>query len=59
MGGYQRDDELVQALELAVQELRPPPELPQRDADGVAGDLAGPGPERGEPGYQGGRGCAG
>ena len=35
MGGYQRDDELVQALELAVQELRAPPQLPQRDADGV------------------------
>ena len=59
MGGYQRDDELVQALELAVQELRAPPELPQRDADGVAGDTAGPGPQRRQPGNQGGRGVPG
>ena len=46
-------------LELAVQEPRAPPQFPQRDADGVAGDVAGPGPQRGEPGYQGGRGVPG
>jgi hypothetical protein len=34
MGGHQRDDELVQALELAVQELRAPPGQPP-SADGV------------------------
>ena len=55
MGGDQRDDELVQALELAVQELRAPPQLPQRDTDGVAGDIAGPGPQGRQPGYQGSR----
>jgi hypothetical protein len=55
MGGYQRDDELVQALELAVQELRAPPQLPQRDTDGVAGDIAGPGTQGRQPGYQGSR----
>ena len=35
-GGDQRDDELVQAGELAVQELGAPPQLAQRDAGGVA-----------------------
>ena len=30
-GGHQRNDELVQADELAVQELGPPSLLPQRD----------------------------
>ena len=32
MGGHERDDELVEALKLAVQELRAPPQLAQRDA---------------------------
>jgi hypothetical protein len=41
--GHQRDDELVQAAELAVQELGAPPQFPQGDADGVAGDVAGTG----------------
>ena len=39
-GGHQRDDELVEAVELAVQELRAPSQLAQRDAGGVAGDVA-------------------
>ena len=55
MGGYQRDDELVQAAELAVREPRAPPQLPQRDTDGVADDIAGPGTQGGQPGYQGRR----
>ena len=38
--GDQRDDELVETLELAVQEHRAPSELAQRDAGGVAGDIA-------------------
>ena len=44
-GSHQRDDELVQAAELAVQELGAPPQFPQRDAGGVAGDVAGAGPQ--------------
>jgi hypothetical protein len=59
MRGHQRDDDLVQALELAAGELGAPPQFPQRDADGVAGDAAGAGPRRGEPGDQGGRGVPG
>ena len=45
-GGHQGDDELVQARELAVGELRAPPQFPQRDPGGVADDVAGPGPQR-------------
>jgi hypothetical protein len=48
-----------QPLELAVRELRAPPQLPQRDADGVARDVAGPGPQRRQPGDQGSRGVPG
>jgi hypothetical protein len=40
-------------------ELRAPSQLAQRDAGGVPGHVAGPGPQRGEPGYQGGRGVPG
>ena len=43
-GGDEGDDELVQALELAVEELSAPSQLPQRDADGIAHDVAGAGP---------------
>ena len=62
--GDERGDELIQALELAVEELRAPAQLPQRDTSGVADDVAGPGPQRrqaadqaggrvpGEPGAQ-------
>ncbi len=42
-GGDQRDDELVQAGELAVQELGAAPQFAQRDAGGVADGTAGPG----------------
>ena len=42
----QGDDELVEALELAVEELRAPSQLPQRDPGGIADDVAGPGPQR-------------
>ena len=45
-GGDERDDELVEALELAVEELGAPAQLAQRDAGGVADDVAGPGPQR-------------
>ena len=47
---HQGDDELVEALELAVEELGAPAELPQRDASGVADDVAGTGPQCGRPG---------
>ncbi len=57
-GGDQGDDELVQALELAVQEHRAPSQLAQRDADGIARDVAGAGAQRRDPGDQGGPGCA-
>jgi hypothetical protein len=46
-GGDQRDDELVQPLELAIQELGAAPQFPQRDADGIAHDVARAGPQRG------------
>ena len=36
-GGDEGDDELVEALELAVEELSAPAQLAQGDADGVAG----------------------
>src|SRR5260370_35589007 len=48
----QRDDELVQAGELAVQELGAAPQFAQRDAGGVADGTAGPGAERRQPGDQ-------
>jgi Transposase IS66 family/Amidohydrolase len=41
---------------LPVEELRPPSQFPQRDAGGIAHDVAGPGPQRRQPGDQvGGR----
>jgi hypothetical protein len=61
-GGDQRDDELVEALELAAGELGASSQLPQRDPGGITGNVAGagaaatrswpPGPVRvrGEPG---------
>src|SRR5690242_21852516 len=39
-GGDQRDDELVETLELAAGELRAPAQLAQRDAGGVADGAA-------------------
>ena len=44
-GSDEGDDELVQALELAVQELSASSQLAQRDADGIARDVAGAGPQ--------------
>ena len=52
-------DELVEALELAVEELRAASELAQRDAGGVADGAAGPGSQRGQLGDQGRRGVPG
>ena len=43
--GDEGDDELVEAFELAVEELGAPSELAQRDAGGVADDVAGAGPQ--------------
>src|ERR1039457_6269429 len=43
--GQQGHDEVVQARELAVQELRAPSQLAQRDPGVVADDRAGPGPQ--------------
>jgi hypothetical protein len=48
--------EYASARPYAVQEPGAPPQLPQRDADGVADDVAGPGTQRRKPGYQGGWG---
>ena len=48
------DDELIQARELAVEELRAPSQFPQRDPGGVADNIAGTGPQRRQLGDQGG-----
>jgi len=45
-GGAERDDQLVQALELAAGELRASSQLAQRDPGGVADGAAGAGPQR-------------
>ena len=50
----QGDDELVEAPELAVEELGAPAQLPQRDAGGIADGVAGPGPQRRQLADQGG-----
>ena len=52
VGGDERDDELVEALELGVEELGAPSQFAQRDAGGVADDLAGAGTQRGDLGDQ-------
>ena len=56
---YQRDDELVEALELAVEELRAPAQFAQGDTDGVADDVTGAGPQRRRLGHQGSDGVPG
>ena len=43
MGGDEGDDELFEAFELGVEELRAPSQLPQRDPGGIADGVAGPG----------------
>ncbi len=53
--GHQRDDERVQAGELPVWEKGAAPRLPQLDTGGVAGDVAGAGTRRRQPGYKGRR----
>ncbi len=58
-GGDEGSDELIEALELAVEELGAPPQLAHRDAGGVTGYIAGAGPQRRDPGHQGGRGVPG
>jgi len=52
--GHERDDEVVQPLELAVQELHAPAQLPQRDADRVLGGITRPRPQRRDRFRQGG-----
>jgi len=42
----ERADELIEPLELGIEELGAPTQLPQRDAGGVAGHVAGAGPQR-------------
>ena len=51
-GCHEGNDELVQALKLVIEELSAPPWLPQRDPGGVAGDVAGAGPQRRQAGDQ-------
>jgi hypothetical protein len=58
-GGDQGDDELVEALELAVEEHGAPSQLAQRDPGGISGDVTGAGPQRRDPGHQGSRGVLG
>ena len=53
--GDEGNDELAGAFELAVEELRAPSQLPQRDADGVANHVAGARPQRSRRGHQGSR----
>jgi hypothetical protein len=52
---HERGDELVEELELIVEELRAASQLAQRDAGGVADDVAGPGAQRRQPADQGSR----
>jgi hypothetical protein len=47
-GGDERDDEVVQPFDLAVEEIDAPAELAQRDADRVPGGVARPWPQCGE-----------
>ena len=53
---HERNNELVEPIELAVEELSPPSQLTQCDAGGVADGAAGAGPQRRSPGHQGSRG---
>jgi hypothetical protein len=59
MRGHEGDDELVEAFDLGVEELRAPPQLAQRDAGGIADGAAGPGTQRGQFGDQGSDGVPG
>ncbi len=53
------NDELVEALELAVEELGAPSQLAQGNAGGVAHHIAGPGPQGRRLCYQGSYGVLG
>jgi hypothetical protein len=55
VGGDERDDQRVEALQLSIEELSAPRQLAQRDPGGVTGDLAGAGPQRSQIGNQGRR----
>jgi len=48
MGGDKGEDELVEALELAVEELGAPSQLAQRDPGGIPDSGAGTGPQPGQ-----------
>jgi hypothetical protein len=50
--GHERDDELIEAAELVIEELGAAAQFPQRDAGGIANGIAGPGPQRGQLGDQ-------
>jgi hypothetical protein len=58
-GSDEGNDELVQAIGLPVEELCAPPQLPQRDAGGVADGAARAGPQRRHAADQGGDGMLG
>ena len=55
----ERDDELVQPVDLPVEEVHAPAQFPQRDADRVRGGLARPGPQGRDRLGQRGRGVPG
>jgi hypothetical protein len=55
-GGDGRDDEIIQPVELGVEELHAPAQLPQCDPDRVFGGVTGAGPQRRDGlGQRGGR----
>jgi hypothetical protein len=53
---HEGNDEFIEALEPAVEELRAPPQLAQRDPGGVADGATGPGPQRSRLAHQRGYG---
>ena len=55
----ERADEVIEAFDLAVEELRAPSQLAQRDAGGIADGAARPGAQRGQLGDQGRHGVPG
>jgi hypothetical protein len=58
-GGDERDDEVIEPVELAVGELDATAEFPQRDADRVTGGIARPGTQGRDRFGQAGRGAPG
>ena len=57
--GDQRADQLIEAVQLAIEELGTAAELAQRDPGRVAGHVAWPGPQRRDRLYQLRRGAPG